>query len=74
MNFRYFLEKHKAGRKLFKEVNTWLSDSGIYFKEGTIIDAKRSLIHSFTTTSANEHDLNQLSELPHGVPIQAIAG
>jgi len=26
------------------------------------VDAKRSLIHSFTTTGANEHDLNQLPE------------
>ena len=107
MSFRHLLEKHKLGRKLFKEVNKWLSDSGIYFKEGTIVDAtiieaasstknksnardpemhqtqkgkqwffglkdhigvdaKRGLIHSFTTTPANEHDLNQLSELIHG--------
>ena len=38
MNLRYLLEKHKLGRKLFKEVNKWLSDSGIYFKEGAIVD------------------------------------
>lgn len=107
MNFRHLLEKHKLGRKLFKEVNKWLSDSGIYFKEGTIVDAtiieaasstknksnardpemhqtqkgkqwffglkahigvdaKRGLVHSFTTTPANDHDLNQLAELLHG--------
>jgi IS5 family transposase len=30
------------------------------------VDAKRGLVHSFTTTSANEHDLNQLPELMHG--------
>lgn len=30
------------------------------------VDAKRGLIHSFTTTSANDHDLNQLPELLHG--------
>ncbi|BDX03938.1 hypothetical protein MACH16_26860 [Marinomonas pontica] len=30
------------------------------------MDAKRGLVHSFTTTSANEHDLNQLPELMHG--------
>ena len=30
------------------------------------VDAKRGLIHSFTTTAANEHDLNQLPELLHG--------
>ena len=107
MNFRHLLERHKLGRKLFKEVNKWLSDSGIYFKEGTIVDAtiieaarstknksnsrdpemhqtqkgkqwffgmkthigvdaKRGLVHSFTTTPANDLDLNQLPELFHG--------
>ncbi len=94
-------------KSAYKEVNKWLSNSGIYFKEGTIVDAtiieaasstknksntrdpemhqtqkgkqwffglkahigvdaKRGLVHSFTTTPANEHDLNQLSELIHG--------
>lgn len=101
------LEKLQLGRQLFKEVNRWLSDSDIYFKEGTIVDAtlieaasstknksnardsemhqtqkgkqgffglkahigvdaKRGLVHSFTTTPANEHDLNQLPDLLHG--------
>jgi transposase, IS5 family len=107
MNFRHLLEIHKLGRKLFKEVNKWLSDSGIHFKEGTIVDAtiieaasstknksnardpeihqtkkgnqwffglkahigvdaKRGLVHSFTTTPANDHDLNKIHELIHG--------
>ncbi len=30
------------------------------------VDAKRGLVHSFTTTSANDHDLKQLPELLHG--------
>jgi transposase, IS5 family len=101
------LEKHKLGRKLFKEVNKWLPDSGIHFKEGTIVDAtiieaasstknksnardpeihqtkkgnqwffglkahigvdaKRGLVHSFTTTPANDHDLNQIHDIIHG--------
>jgi len=30
------------------------------------VDAKRGLVHSFTTTPANEHDLNRLPELLHG--------
>ena len=34
-----FTGKNKLGRKHFKEVHKWLSDSGIYFKEGTIVDA-----------------------------------
>ena len=39
MNFRHLLEKHKLSRQLFKEVNRWLPDAGIYLKEGTIVDA-----------------------------------
>jgi IS5 family transposase len=39
MNFRHLLEKHKLLRPLFKEVNKWLPDTGIYLKEGTIVDA-----------------------------------
>lgn len=34
MSFRHLLEKHKLSRQLFKEVNRWLSDAGIYLKEG----------------------------------------
>jgi len=30
------------------------------------VDARTGLTHSFTTTSANEHDLNQASRLLHG--------
>jgi IS5 family transposase len=104
MNFRHILEKHKLARKLFKEVNKWLSDAGIYLKEGTIVDAtiieaacptknkvkerdpemhqtqkgkqcffgskahigvdaKTGLTHSLSTTTANEHDLNQTENL-----------
>jgi transposase, IS5 family len=30
------------------------------------VDAKRGLVHSFTTTPANDHDLNQIHDLIHG--------
>lgn len=30
------------------------------------VDAKTGLTHSFTTTAANEHDLNQAEYLLHG--------
>jgi IS5 family transposase len=39
MNFRHLLEEHKLSRQLFKEVNKWLSDPGIYLKESTFLDA-----------------------------------
>ena len=107
MNFRHLLEKHKLSRTLFMEVNKWLSEAGIYLKEGTLVDAtiieaptslknkagkrdpdmhqtkkgnqwhfgmkahigvdaRTGLTHTFTTTAANEHDLNQTKHLIHG--------
>jgi len=107
MNFRHLLERKKLARKIFKEVNQWLTDAGVLLKEGTLVDAtiieaptstknksgerdpdmhqtkkgnawhfgmkahigvdaRTGITHSFTTTAANEHDLNQAGELLHG--------
>lgn len=107
MNFRHLLERKGLARKLFAEVNQWLTDAGVLLKEGTLVDAtiieapsstknnsgqrdpemhqtkkgnewhfgmkahigvdaRTGLTHSFTTTSANEHDLNQAGNLLHG--------
>lgn len=52
LNFRHLLEKHKLSGQLFKEVNRWLSDTGIYLKEGTIVDA----IIISTKNKAKERD------------------
>jgi IS5 family transposase len=56
MNFRHLLEKHKLSRPLFKEVNRWLSDAGIYLKEGTIVDATIIEAASSTKNKAKERD------------------
>ena len=107
MNFRHLLERHHLARKIFNEINAWLSDAGVLVKEGTLldatiieapsstknkagerdpemhqtkkgnqwhfgmkthigVDAKTGVTHSFTTTAANEHDLNQAEHLLHG--------
>ncbi len=107
MNFRHLLERKKLARKIFKEVNQWLTDAGVLLKEGTLVDAtiieaptstknksgerdpdmhqtkkgnawhfgmkahigvdaRTGITHSFTTTAANEHDLNQAGLLLHG--------
>src|SRR6056300_1706598 len=107
MNLRHLLERKKLARKIFREVNQWLTDAGVLLKEGTLVDAtiieaptstknksgerdpemhqtkkghqwhfglkahigvdaRTGITHSFTTTAANEHDLNQASELLHG--------
>jgi IS5 family transposase len=57
MNFRHLLEKHKLSRQLFKEVNRWLSDAGIYLKEGTIVDATIIEAASSTKNKTKERDL-----------------
>ena len=107
MNFRHLLERKGLTRKLFKEVNQWLTEAGVLLKEGTLVDAtiieaptstknktgerdpemhqtkkgnewhfglkahisvdaRTGITHSFTTTAANEHDLNQAGNLLHG--------
>ena len=38
MNFKHLLKKHKLSRQLFIEINKWLSSTGIYLKDGTIVD------------------------------------
>ncbi|MEP3349925.1 MAG: IS5 family transposase, partial [Marinomonas sp.] len=48
--------RHKLSRQLFKEVNKWLSDAGIYLKEGTIVDATIIESASSTKNKAKERD------------------
>ena len=48
LNFRHLLERHKLGKKLFKEINAHLSKQGFSLKEGTIVDA--SIIAAATST------------------------
>ena len=59
--------KNKAGERdpemhQTKKGNQW--HSGLEAHIG--VDAKTGLTHSFTTTAANEHDLNQAKHLIHG--------
>jgi IS5 family transposase len=53
---RHLLEKHKLSRQLFKEMNRWLSDAGIYLKEGTIVDATIIEAASSTKNKTKERD------------------
>jgi IS5 family transposase len=56
MNFRHLLEKYKLSRPLFKQVNKWLSDAGIYLEEGIIVDANIIEAASSTKNKAKERD------------------
>mgnify|MGYP000512817348 CR=1 FL=1 len=48
MNFRHLLERKGLTRKLFKEVNQWLTEAGVLLKEGTLVDA--TIIEAPTST------------------------
>ncbi len=39
MRFRHLLEKHDLGQKLFEQIREELTARGLYFREGTMVDA-----------------------------------
>ncbi|MET4163163.1 IS5 family transposase [Marinobacterium sp. MBR-111] len=39
LKFRHLLERHGLARQIFEEVNQWLSEAGVLFNEGSLIDA-----------------------------------
>jgi len=49
MNFRHLLERWNLARQIFKEVNQWLTESGVLSKEGTLLDG--SIIKVPTSTN-----------------------
>ncbi len=48
MNFRHLLERRGLTRKLFKKVNQWLTEAGVFLKEDTLVDA--TIIEASTST------------------------
>ena len=56
LNFRHFLEQHKLGEKIFKEVNGHLQEHGLMLREGSIIDASIISAPSSTKNQKGERD------------------
>jgi IS5 family transposase len=56
MNFRHLLERHGLARKIFEEVNDWLSEAGVLVKEGSLMDATIIEAPSSTKNKAGERD------------------
>lgn len=54
--FRHLLEKHDLGKKLFAEVNRYLSDCGVTISGGTIVDATIIQAPSSTKNRDGERD------------------
>jgi len=56
MNFRHLLKHHDLVRKIFNEVNDWLSDAGALVKDGTLMDTTIIAAPNSTKNKAGEHD------------------
>ncbi|NVK02628.1 MAG: IS5 family transposase [Oceanospirillaceae bacterium] len=56
MNFRHLLERKKLARKIFKEVNQWLTEAGVLLKEGTLMDATIIEAPTSTMNKSGERD------------------
>ena len=67
MNFRHLLERYDLARKIFNEVNDWLSDAGVLVKEGTLMDATIIEAPNSTKNKAGERDpeMHQMSVRIH---------
>jgi len=68
LKFRHLLELHDLARQVFEEMHQTQKGNQWHFgmKAHIGVDARTGLTHSFTTTAANEHDLNQADQLLHG--------
>ena len=62
LKFRHLLERHDLARQIFEEMNQW----HFRMKAHIGVDARTGSTHSFTTTTANEHGLNQADQLLYG--------
>ena len=56
MSFRYLLKRYNLARKIFNEVNDWLSDAGVLVKEGALMDAIIIEVPNSTQNKSGERD------------------
>jgi IS5 family transposase len=66
LNFRHLLEENDLAEDILKQVNALLARKGLMFKQGSIMDAESGLVHTVTTTAANEANVEQIADLLHG--------
>lgn len=52
LNFRHLLEKYDLTKKIFQEINKYLSEKALIMKKGSIVDA--TIIHSSHSTKNKE--------------------
>ncbi len=56
LNFRHLLERHGLGKKLFRQINRHLQESGLLLREGSIIDPTIITAPSSTKNREGERD------------------
>ena len=56
LNFRHLLEKHKLGKRLFRDINRHLESRGLRLREGSIVDASIIAAPSSTKNRTGERD------------------
>jgi IS5 family transposase len=76
LNFRHLLEENDLAEDILKLVNAHLARKGLLLKKGNqwyfgmkahiAVDANSALVHTVTTTAANEADVEQVADLLHG--------
>ena len=76
LNFRHLLEANDLAEDILATVNKHLERKGLLLKKGNqwhfgmkahiAVDADSGLVHTVTTTPANESDVEQIADLLHG--------
>ena len=56
LNFRYFLETHKFGKRLFETIQRHLAGQGLRLQEGSIVDASIIAAPTSTKNKSGERD------------------
>ena len=56
LNFRHLLEKHKLGKRLFRDINRHLESRGLRLRGGSIVDASIIAAPSSTKNRTGERD------------------
>ena len=62
LKFRHLLEKHRLGKKLFREVHRHLESQGVKVTQGTIVDA--TIINAPSSTKNKEGNATPICTRP----------
>jgi IS5 family transposase len=64
LHFRHLLEEHELTKRIFEKMNRYLSDKGLFLREGTIVDATIINAPSSTKNRDNARDPEMYPSYP----------